>query len=413
MLHILHMADLHIGVENYGQFDVQRGMHQRLIDFLACLDEAIEIAITTPVDLVLVAGDMFKNRSPLPRHQSEFAARMRKLRDANIPVLLLIGNHDVAPGRDSANSVSVYEGLKFDGVTVARRPEVYRYTTAHGPLAVIAIPWLMREVLLSNNDSLRQVGLGEQEREMVRIVESYVQAQVDVLTQEDATRPIVVTYHGTVAGATSGFERQLMLGNEIQLPQSVLCPVGVDYVALGHVHKHQQLRSDPPMIYAGSIERIDFGEINEQKGCVLVSFVAKQVTHTFMPLHGRPFVQIDVDVTQSGENPMERIQTAITRKNVKDAIVKMSIEALPVQRTSISERQIRMLLEGAGAAFVARILVNVPRTDGVASMNMNRHDRLPTPVEALEMFLRRDDISVAERHILLAMGQSLMDDSTQ
>ena len=47
-------------------------------------------------------------------------------------------------------------------------------------------------------------------------------------------------------------------------------------------------------------------------------------------------------------------------------------------------------------------------------MNMNRHDRLPTPVEALEMFLRRDDISAEERHILLAMGQSLMDDdSTQ
>ena len=133
-----------------------------------------------------------------------------------------------------------------------------------------------------------------------------------------------------------------------------------------------------------------------------------------MPLHGRSFVQIDVDVTQSSDNPMERIQTAISRKNVKDAIVKMSIDALPVQRTSISERQIRTLLEGAGAAFVARILVNVPRADGVTSMNMNRHDRLPTPVEALEMFLRRDDISAEERHILLAMGQSLMDDdSTQ
>ncbi len=413
MLQILHVADLHIGVENYGQFDVKRGMHQRLIDFLACFDEAIEIAITKQVDLVLVAGDMFKNRSPLPRHQSEFAARMRRLRDANIPVLLLIGNHDVAPGRDSANSVSVYEGLKFDGVTVARRPDVYRYSTPHGALAVIAIPWLMREMLVSNNDSLRQVGLGEQEREMVRIVETYIQEQVAILTAEDAQRPIVVTYHGTVTGAISGFERQLMLGSEIQLPQSVLCPAGVDYVALGHVHKHQQLRTDPPMVYAGSIERIDFGEINEDKGCVLVTFAAKQASHTFIPLHGRPFVHIEVDVTQSGEQPMDRIYTALTRKDVKDAIVKVTIDALPVQRSMISERQIRIVLEGAGAAFVARVLVHVPRTDGLASVNMNRQDRLPTPVEALEIFLRRDDISDDERRILLAMGQSIMDESTQ
>ena len=107
MLQVLHLADLHIGVENYGQFDAKRGMHQRLIDFLQCLDAAVDIAIERQVDLVLIAGDMFKTRSPLPRHQSEFAARIRRLRDAGIPVLMLIGNHDVAPGRDSANSVSV------------------------------------------------------------------------------------------------------------------------------------------------------------------------------------------------------------------------------------------------------------------------------------------------------------------
>ena len=60
MVRVLHIADLHIGVENYGHFDVTRGMHTRLIDFLARLDEAIDIGITSGVDLVLIAGDMFK-----------------------------------------------------------------------------------------------------------------------------------------------------------------------------------------------------------------------------------------------------------------------------------------------------------------------------------------------------------------
>lgn len=414
MVQILHIADLHIGVENYGQFDVKRGMHQRLIDFLQCFDQTIEIAIDRHVDLVLVAGDMFKTRSPLPRHQSEFAARIRRLRDAGIPVLLLVGNHDVAPGRDSANSVSVYEGLKFDGVAVARRLEVYRYTTAHGALAVIAIPWLMREIFISNNDDLRMVGLGEQEREMVRIVESYIQEQVAVLLAEDATRPIVVTYHGTVAGAVSGFERQLVLGRDIQLPQSVLCPPGVDYVALGHVHKHQELRSVPPMVYAGSIERIDFGEINETKGCVLVQFHVKQARYEFIPLAARPFVEISIDVRQSGTEVMERIQLAIERKNVKDAVVKVVIDALPEQRTVISDRQIRIWLEGSGAAYVARIAVVVPRQNATPDGNQRVvANGLPTPYEALDEYLVRNGTSDSERTMLLALGQEIMSGSAQ
>ncbi len=406
MVQVLHVADLHIGVENYGQFDVARGMHQRLIDFLQSLDTTVDYAIAQRVDLVLVAGDMFKNRSPMPRHQSEFAARIRRLHDHGIPVLMLIGNHDVAPGRDSANSVSVYEGLKFDGVSVARRLGVYRYETAHGALAVIAVPWLMREIFVSNNDHLRMLGLADQEREMERLVEEYIQTQVDVLMAEDAQRPIIVTYHGTVSGAVSGFERQLTLGREIQMPQSVLCPPGVDYVALGHVHKHQVLRTAPPMLYAGSIDRIDFGEINETKGFVHVQFNGKEATYTFVELQTRPFVEIEVDVKASVD-VMERIQVAIERKTLTQAIVKVSIDALPTQRSQIHEPTIRKWLESAGVAYVTRINVTMPRIDARPTAR-KFGDRLPTPVEALEAYLEQDAIPEAERAVLLNLGKTYM-----
>jgi exonuclease SbcD len=54
MVRVLHIADLHIGVENYGHFDVTRGMHTRLIDFLARLDEAIDIGIARDSSIGLV-----------------------------------------------------------------------------------------------------------------------------------------------------------------------------------------------------------------------------------------------------------------------------------------------------------------------------------------------------------------------
>lgn len=409
MVRVLHIADLHIGVENYGHFDVTRGMHTRLIDFLARLDEAIDIGIARGVDVVLIAGDMFKNRNPPPRLQREFAERIRRLHEHKIPVLMVVGNHDVAPGRDSANSVSVYEGLQFAGVDIARKPAVYRYQTAHGALAIIAMPWIMREVFLSNNDALRLVGLSEQEAEILRVVEAYIADQTDILLAEDPQRPIIVTYHGTVAGAVSGFEKQLTLGREIQLPQSVLTPMGVDYVALGHVHKHQCLRQAPPVVYSGSIERIDFGEINEAKGCVLVAFDGKQATWEFVPLASRPFIEITVDVQQSGDTPMERIELAISRKTLTDAIVKLEITVAPAQKSLVSERQIRQLFVQAEVAHVARIVIETPEQKENRKVDVTRSDDIPPPLVALEKYLRKKEQSEQELALILELGRTIIE----
>jgi len=409
MVRVLHIADLHIGVENYGHFDVTRGMHTRLIDFLARFDEAIDIGIARGVDLVLIAGDMFKNRNPPPRLQREFAERIRRLHERKIPVLMVVGNHDVAPGRDSANSVSVYEGLQFAGVDIARKPAVYRYQTAHGALAIIAMPWIMREVFLSNNDALRLVGLSEQEAEILRVVEAYIADQTDILLAEDPQRPIIVTYHGTVAGAVSGFEKQLTLGREIQLPQSVLTPMGVDYVALGHVHKHQCLRQAPPVVYSGSIERIDFGEINEAKGCVLVAFDGKQASWEFVPLASRPFIEISVDVQQSGDTPMERIELAISRKTLTDAIVKLEITVAPAQKSLVSERQIRQLFVQAEVAHVARIVIETPEQKENRKVDVTRSDDIPPPLVALEKYLRKKEQSEQELALILELGRTIIE----
>lgn len=409
MVRVLHIADLHIGVENYGHFDVECGMHTRLMDFLACFDQAIDIGLTAGVDLVLIAGDMFKNRNPQPRLQREFAKRIRRLHEHKIPVLMVVGNHDVAPGRDSANSVSVYEGLQFAGVDIARKPAIYRYQTAHGGLAVITMPWIMREVYLSNNDRLRIVGMSEQEADILRVVEAYIADQTAILVAEDPQRPIIVSYHGTVSGAVTGFEKQLTLGREVQLPQSVLTPIGVDYVALGHVHKHQCLRQSPPIVYAGSIERIDFGEINEAKGCVLVSFDGKQVQWEFVPLASRPFVEITVDTQQSGDTPLERIELAIARKVLAGAVVKIEITVTPTQKQLVNERVVRQLLEHAGVMHVARIIIETPQQKESRIVDVTRTDDIPTPMVALEKFLRKKEQSEQELALILELGRSIIE----
>ena len=72
-MRILHFSDLHIGVENYGRIDPTTGLSTRLGDFLAALDQVVDFALENDVDLVLLAGDVYKGRDPSQTHQREFA----------------------------------------------------------------------------------------------------------------------------------------------------------------------------------------------------------------------------------------------------------------------------------------------------------------------------------------------------
>src|SRR5712691_9114104 len=117
---LVHAADIHIGMENYGRLNPQTGLNTRLEDFCATFDEAIDRAIAEPVDLVVLAGDIYKTRDPTPTHQREFARRVRRLIQADIPVVIVSGNHDIPMSASRATSVDVFRTLELPGVTVMR-----------------------------------------------------------------------------------------------------------------------------------------------------------------------------------------------------------------------------------------------------------------------------------------------------
>src|SRR5215467_4480351 len=94
MIKLLHLADIHIGMENYGRINPETGLNTRLHDFLDVLDEAMDRAISERVDAVVIAGDIYKSRDPSPTHQREFARRVLQLSRSGIEVVLVPGNHD-------------------------------------------------------------------------------------------------------------------------------------------------------------------------------------------------------------------------------------------------------------------------------------------------------------------------------
>src|SRR4030042_941353 len=149
MLTILHFADAHIDMANYGRHDAASGLPMRVLDFLKSLDAIVEDAIAEKVDLVLFAGDAYKDRNPAPTFQREWGKRIMRLSRAGIPTLLLVGNHDTSPALGRAHTLDSFDTLEVPNVLVLDRPSFLHPADLWGLLLqLIALPWISRSSLI-------------------------------------------------------------------------------------------------------------------------------------------------------------------------------------------------------------------------------------------------------------------------
>ena len=148
---ILHFADAHIDMANYGRHDPLTGLPLRVLDFLKSLDTIVEAAITERVDLVLFSGDAYKDRAPAPTFQREWGRRIIRLSKAGIPTLLLVGNHDLSPALGRANAIEEFATLEVPHVRVLDRPVFLKPDDLEGlPLQILALPWVSRSGLIAH-----------------------------------------------------------------------------------------------------------------------------------------------------------------------------------------------------------------------------------------------------------------------
>ncbi|HET8564359.1 MAG TPA: metallophosphoesterase [Candidatus Binatia bacterium] len=111
-MRLLHFADAHIDMANYGRHDPETGLPLRVLDFLKALDTIVDAAISERVDMVIFAGDAYKDRSPAPTFQREWGKRIIRLSQAHIPTLLLVGNHDLSPALGRAHAIQEFDTLQ-------------------------------------------------------------------------------------------------------------------------------------------------------------------------------------------------------------------------------------------------------------------------------------------------------------
>jgi exonuclease SbcD len=399
-------------MENYGRIDQATGLSTRLGDFLKSLNQAIDWALENDVHLVLIAGDIFKNRDPTPTVQREFAKCIRRLSAANMPTFMIVGNHDIPNAWQRANSVEIYSALAVPGVTIAKTPGFHVVETSAGKAQIVALPWLSRSYVLSNSE-FRNLDPDTLNRETVALIETFIDEQVAKL---DPALPTILVAHASVQGAVFSSERDIMLGSDVVLPKSVVANTAFDYVAMGHIHKYQVLSfNKPPIVYPGSMERIDFGEERDKKGFVTVEITegkdgTREATHTFHELDARRFLTIRVNAGSDAPFPTDEVLRRIGERSddIADAIVRLVIETTPEQVRDLRQDEIRRALAAAKPSYWS-VITNVARGDrtrlgdqGIAQM---------TPEEALRLYLQNKNVNPERTELLVSYYKQL--NSTQ
>jgi len=393
-IRMLHFSDLHIGVENYGRLDPRTGINQRVLDFLDRFDEVIDYGLEHEVDLVVFAGDAYKRRDPNATHQRAFARRIKRLTDAGVPVVLLVGNHDLPTMPQKASSIDIFQTLEVPNITVGRVEEVHRIETRRGPAQVGTVPYPVRQRLLAH-EQFRGLSVEELDQALQRVVSENVRAMAQDL---DPDLPAVLAAHLSVSGATFGSERSVMIGRDAVILKSVLAEPAWDYVALGHIHKHQSLNDGgyPPVVYSGSLERIDFGEEQEAKGFCWVELARGETEWRFVEVAARRFVTIRADLRQA-EDPLTALRGEVGAHDVRDAVVRVILQLRSDQEQALRDNDVRALL--AEAAFIGGISREVEREARVRLGSLSPEEL--TPHELLEHYLEARETPPGQKEDLL------------
>ncbi|HEX7556581.1 MAG TPA: hypothetical protein VF338_08150, partial [Leptolinea sp.] len=330
-----------------------------------------------------------------------------RLSQAGIPTLLLVGNHDLPPASGRANAMQEFDTLEVPHIKVLAKPAFLSPSDLENlPLQIIALPWVSRSGLLatltSNGETAANV-YEELEKRITTLVNAWLEAA-------DPAYPVILTAHGMVQGAELGSERTISLGSDLTFPGALVKDPRLAYTALGHIHKYQDLNpgSQPPVIYPGSIERVDFGEVNDEKGFVIVTIETGKPTRVERRIiPGRRFIDKYIQFNNGEEIDSKWHQIMPSPAEMEGSIFRLTMDYPRSLESMIDESAIRLAGESALEFHLARKVrvearSRVAEGAGIGSMN---------PDEQLNIYWRAAKVEPADMDVLNQLAHAILSDA--
>src|SRR5574341_514596 len=304
----IHISDSHLGAATLGRKLSPAGVSQREEDICNVFAYAIDKIIELKPDFILHSGDLFHSVRPSNRIIDFALRQFLKLSQAQIPTVIISGNHDSPKQRALGSIYSIFEVF----------PHIY---------PVYKGKYEARELNLSQSKNSLQV-----------LVHCIPHCLTDELFQEELqkvkiTNPDsvnILMLHGVVSGIP-----EFSMGEfaEQMIPDSYF-QAGFDYVALGHYHKFTQV--EERVFYAGSTERISFNEIGQEKGFLEISLdksvhsLAK-LGHKFHSVPARAMLDLpDIDASRLDQTQLEEeLEKRFSIHALEEKIIRLRISDLP------------------------------------------------------------------------------------
>ena len=316
---VLHTSDCHLGQYFYGKSRAQE--HKKFIDWL------IEQVKQHSIDAVIVAGDVFDTGTPPSYARELYFDVIIRLKKLNCQLVMLAGNHDSVAMLSEAKhllsamschviaSVGVSSGVSaeadiYQNETPTINNQIIKLETKNKELGAVvcAVPFIRpRDIMLS------QAGQSAKEKQQTlqhAIAQHYSQLFTQAQLVANNTVPIIATGHLTTVGASSSDSvREIYIGTLEAFNASAFPPA--DYIALGHIHKSQQVAKSEHIRYCGSPIPLSFDEAKHEKCVLMAEFEQAKlvnVTPITIPCF-QPLVMIKSNVDELAENLTRTIKS--------------------------------------------------------------------------------------------------------
>jgi len=309
-MRLIHISDSHLGAATLGRKIAPSGVNQREEDICNSFISAIDKIIELKPDFVLHTGDLFHSVRPTNRIIHIGLKQFIRLSEANIPVVVISGNHDTPKQRSVGSVFRIFE--LFSGICPVYKD---KYETVQIKDAIVhAIPHC------AGTDTF--------------------QGELEKIKIDPKVKYNILMLHGVIAGIPEFSMGEL---SEQEIASSYF-ELGFDYVALGHYHRNCQVK--PNVWYAGSTERLSMAELGDPKGFLEVDLSAppqelKSGRTDFQSVHLKfhkvptremielPCIYVSVLGRVDPEKIYDEIEQRIESENIEEKIVRLKVTDIP------------------------------------------------------------------------------------
>ncbi|MDO7789132.1 metallophosphoesterase family protein [Desulforamulus aquiferis] len=383
---IAHVGDIHWGLNYPGPTP-----EARFQDICRTMDWVADQIINEDCDLVLVAGDAFKDaRVFLDRASVEisaFVAWLRKLTAAGIEVIVISGT----PSHDAIAAYRLIQEMQLPRVTICTEPEVIH----HDFVSIACLPGMNRSGVVTQEEFK-----GMAPHEIHAMMTERITATCRQMW-ESCNSPAILLGHLTYDMADKGFEDVLMQHEPVLTPEAI---ESFDLVALGHIHRPQQ---NGNVFYCGSPERLSFNDEGIDSGFWIHKWDEEVFISEFIDTPARRFRTITWDelLVRNFMKDTEFISSFYERFDGQ--IIRLHYSCPDELNKQLDRKRIEKALYDAGAFFVSEIKADIHRQDRARDQEVTES---LGPIEALAKWAEQQGISQEEVIELQSMAAGLLEE---